>query len=182
MSLKTKLNGLFYLLKPSTKLYLPIGVKKNVVIYDDFFPNPVTGFRLDEFTYLLNCIDSSKIIIDSEASNRSENLKEFFVKQGQGISKNRIAFASRINNINAKIVYIIFYFNVMKIFKFLEVFHIRYIVTLYPGGGFVINDDNVDKNLKRILGTELCRAVIVNQRFTRQYLLEKKFAHLIRFI
>lgn len=180
--MNNKIKGILHLLKFKTKLYFRGKSKYDLLIYDDFFPNPLTGYRLDEFTYLLNNIKQSGVIIDSEKnygqfgysqSKQKDHLSYYNSNEGKNISLSRVRFASKFNNINCKVLYVLFYFNLLRIYKFLEFFRIPYVFTLYPGGGFVINDENVDRELKRLLSSPLCKAVIVNQNFTKQYLLEK---------
>ena len=38
--------------------------KFDLVIYDDIYPHPVSGFRLEEFTILLSTIKNSKILLN----------------------------------------------------------------------------------------------------------------------
>lgn len=180
--MNTKIKGILHLLKYRTKLYFK-GVRKyDLLIYDDFFPNPLNGYRLDEFNFLLGQFKNSGIIIDSTKSyryfgftkeNKQDHLDLYTSKYGKKDSVSRIKYASKLNNINSKVVYVVFYFNLMRIYKFLEIFRIPFIFTLYPGGGFVIDDSSVDKELKRALKSPLCKAVIVNQNFTKKYLLER---------
>lgn len=159
------------------------GVKKNnLIIYDDFFPNPVSGFRFDEFPFLLKNIPSSNVLIDSvktysyfgySKENRYSHLVEFFTSYGKEIETNRISFVRKFNNINCKLVYLVFNNNLSRIYKYLELYNVPFVITLYPGGGFIINDDKTDKELSDKLSSDLCKGVIVNQSFTKKYLIEK---------
>lgn len=157
------------------------GFKKNgLIIYDDFFPSPISGFRLDEFSYILNKIPSSRIIIDSKRTYKyfgragedvSKDINSFF-RNNENIQKHRIYVVKKNNDINCKLFYVLFYHNLLKVYKYLFFFRIPFVFTLYPGGDFVINNPKVNKELRKMLSSDLCKAVIVNQLFTKQYLLQ----------
>lgn len=170
------------LLNSSTTIYYKGLKTSDLIIYDDFFPNPVSGFRLDEFSYLLNHILSSKALIDSKNTyalfgysnqNRVDHLKKFYNQNTKDIDKTSVAEVVKFNNINCRLVYTVFYINISRVFKFLDFYQIPFVFTLYPGGGFIINNNDVDKNLAKILSSDLCKGVIVNQRVTKNYLIDK---------
>jgi hypothetical protein len=48
-----------------------------------------------------------------------------------------------------------------------------FILQLYPGGGFEVNQPETDEKLRRVLLSELCRKVIVTQRLTRDYIIDR---------
>lgn len=174
------------LLNSSTTIYYK-GIKTfDLIIYDDFFPNPVSGFRLDEFTYLLHHIASSKALVDYKNTyaifgyspqNRIDHLEKFYCQKGKSIDRTRVSEAGKFNNINSRLVYTVFLINISRIFIFLDFYKIPFVFTLYPGGGFTINDDESDKNLGRIVSSGLCKGVIVNQTFTKNYLIRKNLCH-----
>lgn len=41
--------------------------KQDLIIYDDIYPHPVSGFRLEEYTVLLTEIKKSKILLSPKA-------------------------------------------------------------------------------------------------------------------
>ena len=170
------------LINKSSKVYFKGNKTSNLIIYDDFFPNPVSGFRLDEFTFLLKNIPSSRVIIDSEKTysyfgyskeSSSVHLNDFFTFNGNEIEIKRVSFVRKFNNINCKLLYLVFNNNLLRIYKYLEFHKVPYVITLYPGGGFIINDDQTDKALSDKLSSNLCKGVIVNQSFTKKYLIDK---------
>ncbi|MCW3090854.1 MAG: hypothetical protein JWP81_1923 [Ferruginibacter sp.] len=184
--MKRILNFIGRVLNGTVIIYYKGFKTSHIIIYDDFFPNPVTGFRLDEFTYLVNNIKSSVVLIDSEKTYsiygypkeaRNTHLAQFFVKGGNGISKNRIRHVAKLNNINCKLVYVVFLRNLTRIFKYLKFFKIPFVITLYPGGGFTINDEAADARLAILLQSDLCKGVIVNQSKIKQYLIDKQLCN-----
>lgn len=57
----------------------------------------------------------------------------------------------------------------------LEKFKVPFIFTLYPGGGFILNDDESDFKLKKVFSSSMFKKVIVTQSYTRKYLIDKAF-------
>ncbi|MDI1318520.1 glycosyltransferase [Flavobacterium sp.] len=160
------------------------GLKKNdLIIYDDIFPHPVSGFRLEELTVLLTEFEKSKIIISSKSysvlkSSISDNKKhiETFVHSNKDF-KRKLLFRKGLININAKLFYCIFINNIYENLYWLEKYNIPFVFTLYPGGGFQMNDELTNSKLKRVLSSTLFRKVIVTQSITRDYLLKNDFCN-----
>src|SRR4030066_370297 len=74
-------------------------------------------------------------------------------------------------NINAKLFYCVFINNIYDNLNWLEKFKIPFIFTLYPGGGFQINNEIIDKKLKIVFNSPMFKKVIVTQIFTLDYLI-----------
>jgi glycosyltransferase involved in cell wall biosynthesis len=154
---------------------------KDLIILDDYFPNPVNGFRITEFLEILEQIPSSKIIIDPVSykyfavslSDFDVHLKDFFNRYPE--FKNRVIRVKRFNNINANLFYFIFLNNGRRIVTHLNRRKINFMFTLYPGGGFKMNDEESDRDLKKIMSSNYFKGVIVNQQIIKNYLLQKRF-------
>src|SRR5665647_1224414 len=158
------------------------GIKKyDLVVFDDYFPNPVTGFRLAEFEEMLRQFSSIKIIINPtaykytglETSLFKVHLKNFIKENPE--QKKRIVQINKVNNINCSLFYFVFLNNGRQIFHHLKKNKIDFIFTLYPGGGFKMNDIDTDADLKKIMTSVYFKGVIVNQECTKEYLLKKSF-------
>ncbi len=158
--------------------------KKDLLIYDDIFPHPVSGFRVEEFSVLLTKFNNSKIITEPTAypivkTPKKDHKKHVLEFLNQKVDlKNKIKFKRGFCNINAKLFYCIFLSNIFKNLTWLEKYKIPFVFTLYPGGGFRLNDPVSDQQLKEVFTSALFRKVIVTQRITRDYLLEKKICPL----
>lgn len=168
--------------KFSNTCYYFKGIKKyDLILYDDLFPNPVSGFRLEELTVLLNTFKASKIIANSSSYSylkapidQHEQDIKVFVEKNKSLKK-KILFKKKFININSKLFYCIFINNIHQNLYWLERFKIPFIFTLYPGGGFILNDDNSDLKLKQVFSSSMFKKVIVTQSFTKQYLIDKSF-------
>jgi len=156
------------------------GIKKrDILIFDDIFPHPVSGFRLEEFTALLIFFKRSKIlveptgynIINTPLENHEKHIREL---EAQTKLRNKIKLKKGFVNINAQIYYCIFLNNISRNLIWLEKYKIPFVFTLYPGGGFMINDDTSDDKLKKVLQSQMFRKVVVTQKVTQNYLLDKK--------
>lgn len=155
--------------------------RKDLIIFDDYFPNPVNGYRITEFLEILEQIPSSEIIINpvsykyfaASLSDFDVHLKNFINRYPE--FKNRIIRVKRFNNINANFFYFVFLNNGRRIVTHLNRRKINFIFTLYPGGGFKMKDEESDRDLKKIMSSNYFKGVIVNQQIIKNYLLEKDF-------
>ena len=175
--------------KISRKLF-----KKNYsyVIFDDSFPSDKSPFRYEEFieyskdnynTYFalsgksFNCLNEERkledliaffqeqdhhnygrvfLMTDEERDNSLEQIKNL---------KNPIAIFTFLNNLISDSV---------NYLPFLEENNIPFIITLYPGGGLMINDEECDEKLKKVFSSKSFRKAIVTQDNVKKYLLDKK--------
>ena len=158
------------------------GFKKvDLLIFDDIFPHPVSGFRYEEFTVLLSSFKKSKIVmspsaysvINTPVNNHNKHIKNFieeniFLKSKLGLKKSFV-------NINAKLFYCVFINNIFNNLHWLEKHKIPFVFTLYPGGGFQLNETLSDNKLKKVFASPMFRNVIVTQKITQDYLINNNF-------
>lgn len=155
--------------------------KEDLLIYDDIFPHPVSGFRYEEFTELLKVFKKSKVISTGTAyplvktdlrehSIHIENYKDKYHHLSKKIFLNK-----ELINTNTKLFYCIFLNNIYPNLVWLEKYKIPFVFTLYPGGGFQIEDLISDQKLQKVLASSQFRKVIVTQLYTKEYLIKKKF-------
>ncbi len=136
------------------------------VILDDFFPNILTGFRVAEYNYYLERFPNLQIF--STVPDFDSILCEYL--------KIYPHFNERINPYNntsledKKFAYINFLNNAHYFLPDLTSKNISFIMTLYPGGGFGLNDPESDEKLKKILLSPLLRGIICTQKITFEYL------------
>lgn len=161
------------------------GLKKvDLLIYDDIFPHPVSGFRYEEFTILLKQFVDSKIIMTPNAYSvvktpiieHKQHVNDFL--QLNNRIRNKLKFKKGLVNINTKLFYCVFINNIYANLEWLEKHKIPFVFTLYPGGGFQIDDASCDLRLKKVLASKMFRKVIVTQLFTKDYLVQKNFCKL----
>ncbi len=155
----------------------------DLIIYDDIYPHPSAGFRLEEFTYLLENIENSKIILSGSAYQIFKlTLQEHenHINNFNATHKHLVHKLEKIDgtiNINCKLFYCIFLNNIYQYLGLLEKNKIPFVFTLYPGGGFVTDNDQALTKLKKVLSSKYFQKVIVTQKRTYNYLLENKLCH-----
>jgi glycosyltransferase involved in cell wall biosynthesis len=89
--------------------------------------------------------------------------------------KGRIKLGNNLENYRPKLFYCIFINNIYGFIADLEKFKIPFVFTLYPGGGFQMNEENSDTKLKRVLSSVMFKKVIVTQQITKDYLINKNY-------
>ncbi len=180
MNLKKLKKSLSYYL--FSKIYYYKGFNKNnLLILDDIFPNSISGFRFEEFTQILLQVEKSKLIstgssyplLNATQEDHKKHIVDFKFKYPN--LKNQLFKSSRIINFNAKLVYCIFINNIYNNLFWIEKYKIPFVFTLYPGGGFQVNDEISDFKLKKVFESKQFRKVIVTQKFTQDYLIKNNF-------
>lgn len=157
--------------------------KYDLLLYDTIFPHPLSGFRYEEFKELLIEFKNSKIIVEPlsyPVVNTPVPMHEIHIKEvisKYPFLKNKFQ-NNLVVNINTKLFYCVFLNIICNNLSWLEKHSIPFIFTLYPGGGFNVNDSWSDERLRRVLKSPQFKKVIVTQLYTKNYLIEKKFCNL----
>jgi glycosyltransferase involved in cell wall biosynthesis len=159
-----------------------------IIIIDDRFPLAMPyGFRDFEFTNLLKEIKIAKAYntfilppIDFGGNkinygipeNSYKNNLRSYRKYYPDIAK-KISRLMPFKGYNVKLAYSIFLVLTYSLLEFYETNKINFIFTLYPGGGFGIDNPDSDRMLEKIFASKYFRKVITTQKITRDYLIEK---------
>lgn len=153
--------------------------KIDLIVLDDTFPTPKNGFRYLEFTSYLEEIPSSLILSTGTATGLVDNTPHEFLilnyqrkypKLGNRVIKKTEKFPLHLG----KLIYIMFLHNTYKMLPEIEESGVPFIFTLYPGGGFALNNPDVDGQLMRVFGSPFFQRVIVTQRVIYDYLVRKE--------
>jgi len=148
-----------------------------LVVFDDYFPNLLSAFRIAEFNSYLAEFPSAEVhstcaVRGSEGASYREALAEYDSRFPE--------FAGRVvpydprRIVRARLAYIVFVHNVAFFLKTIERNRLPFVYTLYPGGGLQLNTPSGDARLQ-VMQSPWFRKVIVTQRITEEYLLEHKF-------
>ena len=135
-------------------------------ILDDFFPNLLTGFRVAEYNAYLQRFP--RLTIYSTLAD--------FTAQARAYAKLYPAFAARVRRFasrDAKVLpfaYLNFLNNATTFLPYLEQRKVPFVLTLYPGGGFGIDEPASDDKLTRVCASPCLKHVIVTQKRTADYL------------
>lgn len=155
-------------------------MKLDLLILDNIFPNELSPFSYEEITnYLLN-IESSYALCSYKytAALNQQSLRdgiEFYKKKHLEISNKLSKYTiKKLEKIKPKLVYLIFKSTVMDYYNVLKNNKYNFVFELYPGGGFVFNDEKCDNELKKIVSLKGFKKVIVTQKPVEDYLIKKK--------
>lgn len=171
--------ALFYEFKAVLSCLKIINSKSDIVIFDDIFPHNLSPFRIEEFTEYLYTFSDIKIYSTASAFP-VVNEKRSFRKIAEAYftihpeTKNKVLKYRPHLYLSSKLAYIVFLSNMWAILSNLERHKVPFIFTLYPGGGFLLNDSNCDNRLKIIFQSKYFRHVVVTQKVVYNYLVEKK--------
>ena len=87
--------------------------------------------------------------------------------------KSKIKRISEFDKIIPSVAYITFLHNAFQAFPLLEERNIPFILQLYPGGGFELNNEQSDEKLRLLSKSPLCLKIITTQIISKRYLIEK---------
>jgi len=153
----------------------------DLLILDTLFPQLVSRFRLEEFCAYLKYFKNSMVLSTGEylaalkeTASLGTIINEFEHLHPEFIGRTRVT-THDIDGYSARLAYLIFLRNVGFFLESLEKKGIPFIFTLYPGGGFEINQETSDSMLQRIFSSAQFRKVIVTQQITYDYLVKNDF-------
>lgn len=136
-----------------------------LLILDDFFPNLTTGFRVDEFNALFRAFPRA----------RCESVAEdLFVTLGPYLERfpeftNRVGLFLGSIRPGADLAYCVG-LNTLELFRpILEYERLPFVLELYPGFGFRLDERESDRRLEAALRSPCFRKVIVTQTVTLEY-------------
>lgn len=150
----------------------------SLAIIDDVFPHPQSGFRYEEFTSYLETFDGATVYTTGESNvcfTPYQGLPRLIEAHGARHPdiRNRIIPYPPGAPLRASLAYMVFAQNAWRHLATLERDKVPFVFTLYPGGGFLLDDETSDDRLRRTFSSPMFRRVIVTQTLTRDYLLRK---------
>ncbi len=146
----------------------------DLVIVDDFMPTDFSPFRWIEYRHYLDRFDT--VILSTEGWSRfvgplsyedalaASPIPEAMKWRVQRFAANTIERAS--------LGYVTFLSNAAQALPWFRAAGVPFILQLYPGGAFQLNQQTSDSRLLELLESGLCRRVIATQTVTRDYLVE----------
>jgi len=155
--------------------------KEKFVIIDKFFPLNNYPWRYLEIKAYLETFNKSLVLCEDANYKGKRTKQQFnnelteFLKTSKGINPKRIQRVSSNpfkTNYQAKLFYFLFYEDAVRFYPYLKQNKINFGFTLYPGGGFIPYNNQVDAQLNQIVGSNLCKFVIVDMPYTKKYLLD----------
>lgn len=153
----------------------------DLLILDTVFPHPRSPFRFHEFHHYLESFPKSKVFTNGEhlsllSEHRGADVVVKEYSEAYPKLRERVYYAKEAPSfIHGKLAYATFLNNIKRFVDVLEGKNIPFVFTLYPGGGFQIDQEESDSALRRVMGSPQFRKVIVTQKLTYDYLIKKKF-------
>ena len=171
------------------RLFLP--KDQRLTILDDRFPCPPTwnlGFLMAEYNYYLDYFPTAQVASTGSIwplvqdlgriryqcqGNDSfrQGLTEYFMYYPQ--NKGRVSHFHRRRILPPGLAYTVFIDSAFQFMEQVEQSKVPFAFTLYPGGGFQLDDKMCDAKLHRVLTSSCFRKVIVTQKISQEYLLSK---------
>lgn len=148
----------------------------DLLIIDDIYPSSFSPFRTIEYNHYLSFFNSAVLSLEGwnlwiDNSSFADNKRRQEDLAGDDL---RIYGFRERHDLGARLAYITFLGNAARLLPYLEDRGLPFILQLYPGGGFAIDQADVDEKLRKVLTSDLCRKVIVTQTVTRDYILKEK--------
>ncbi|MEO5533968.1 MAG: glycosyltransferase [Pseudolysinimonas sp.] len=129
-----------------------------VVVLDDYFPRLETGFRIAEFTWLLE-----HSVVDRVATTWPLEVPlPLYAELHPEVADRVLPYDPAILE-DADLAVLVFLNNAILFLPDLEASGTPFIVTLYPGGGLDLGDAVAEQKLQRLLASPLLRAVVTTQ-------------------
>ena len=170
--------------------------KEIIYICDDVFPSKLSSFRYEEFLGYWNSFSDvqvltsdknlkhigenknfDELILDFNNQNRKSHHKITIYPFIDSISQQN--FEMKVNEYRKKIAVLDFLNNLINdnngYLELLEKYQIPFVFTLYPGGGFALDNKETNDKLQRVFNSKMFKKVIVTQEVVRNYLLKNSF-------
>lgn len=146
--------------------------QKKLTILDDYFPNLKTGFRISEFNYYLERYPNCEVYSTRYDLHHLEYEAAYPQFTGRVKPFTLFDWTGKSNSL----YYTVFLNNAYNFYFVYELANTPFIFELYPGGGYWINDPEIDAKLIKVLQSPLLKKVIVTQKMTYDYIMNRGFA------
>lgn len=162
-----------------TTIPIVVGRRNDILVIDDVLPSKLSPWRSYEFNEVFKFFPNSKLYSNT-ASFEKYSLGNGFTKCRKELEEDYPNLSGKIRKLylfsvfTQRIAYVLFFHNISFYYKIFEKNNIDFVFTLYPGGGFYLDNLEIVKRLELICESKNFRGVIVNQFITKKYLLDKK--------
>lgn len=146
-----------------------------IAILDDYFPNLLTGFRVAEYNRYLELMPGAMVY--SCDPSFSTDIRDYASRFPHLAPRVRYWDTrwNRISYLPARLAYCLFLNNAYRFLPLIEQHRLPFVFTLYPGGGFGLENAASDRKLERVCASPSLQKIIVTQTVTRDYLLRRQF-------
>lgn len=151
--------------------------RPSLAILDDVFPNRLSAFRLVEYNAYLEHFPAARVYTTHQYPGPAGETG--FEPLLADYRRHYPHLASRVRPLTADLelqpqaFYLMFLNNAVQFLPWIERARRPFLLTLYPGGGFALNNPQSDEKLRRVAASPWLAGMITTQRVTRAYLLDK---------
>jgi glycosyltransferase involved in cell wall biosynthesis len=148
---------------------------RELVVLDDLFPHRLSAFRVTEYNELLRHFRNAAVYSSGETFPALGEKRDFAAVHAEygavypDLGGKIFRFKPR-RKVAARLAYLMFLNNADRFLDYLQACKLPFVLELYPGGGFHLEDAESDRKLRRVLSSPLLQRVIVTQKITRDYL------------
>jgi hypothetical protein len=147
----------------------------DLLLFDDILPLGFSPFRTLEYEHYLSFFNAVLLSLEgwhTDISNESfaDALAAFPVEPA---TRARIRRFQDGDGIAGRLAYVTFLHNAANLLPYFTQRGLPFILQLYPGGGFDLEQPGTDEKLRQVLLSPLCRKVIVTQTVSRDYIIER---------
>jgi glycosyltransferase involved in cell wall biosynthesis len=163
---------------PAKQSYDQLPIKPShvdLLIIDDIVPSTFSPFRTIEYGHYLNFFDCAVLSLEGwHGLIGNISFDELVGRFPAPPNKRRRILSFKDDaHINARLAYVTFLNTAYRLMPYFRERSLPFILQLYPGGGFQIEQPDADNALREVLLSDLCRGVIVTQTLTRDYILNQ---------
>jgi len=150
-----------------------------LLVIDDVFPSTRSGFRYVEFTHYLESFPNSLVATSGlslgvlEDSSIDEVIRQY-QRKNHALGSRVVQYTDSLPISLANLIYVNFLTNIYRLLPKIEAAKTPFVFTLYPGAGFVLNDVECDRKLKRVFDSPFFEKVIVTQKITNDYIVDRR--------
>jgi glycosyltransferase involved in cell wall biosynthesis len=154
--------------------------RSGLVVLDDVFPLSLSGFRIAEFNAYLDAFPDAEVHSSGDRGSALGSKLPFatLVREHEFANpalRGRIKAFNPLRKLDRKaLAYSVLANPTRRYLPILKRDAVPFVFTLYPGGGFYLDNPKSDAALRDIFGAKGFRKVIVTQTLTRDYLLTKE--------
>ena len=156
-------------------------VSHELIILDDLFPYELSSWRFAEYNGYLRHYPTAVAYSTGDTMG-------YFVKETRSFLSILVEYADQHPEmrgrvqlfhpsrwLRGKLGYVMFLRNADRFLDVLEANKLPFVMQLFPGGGFELNQPESDRQLARVCNSPYLQHIIATQSVTRDYLIAKGF-------
>lgn len=153
--------------------------QRPLILLDDVFPLLLSSFRVAEYNAYFQHWPDAVAYSTGETYGLAGTVRKFSQTVNEYEArfpqyKGRVRRYRAYTPLAANLIYLVFLNNAAHFLEAIQTARAAFVFTLYPGGGFALDDPLSDAKLAQVCRSPFCRAVIVTQKVTQEYLRDKQ--------